>query len=70
MPFFNWNAASMADIPSDRFWLYWAVTAPLTAVVVGIVTAFAVYQSQQSKAAAEEARKSTLGWMPKSDPKG
>ena len=33
MPMFDWNAP-VDKTMSDRFWIYWAVTIPLTVVVV------------------------------------
>ena len=30
MPMFQWNAGSDADVVSQRIWIYWAVTIPLT----------------------------------------
>ena len=57
MPIFNWTASSLSDVMSNHFWIYWAVAAPLTALVMGIVGAYALYQSRKNKKAAEEARK-------------
>lgn len=34
MSMFNWDAADSSPVLSRRFWIYWAVTLPLTAVVV------------------------------------
>ncbi|MCJ1243175.1 hypothetical protein MMC30_000372 [Trapelia coarctata] len=34
MPMFNWQADSTTAVVSPRFWVYWAITAPLTIVVV------------------------------------
>jgi Mg2+ and Co2+ transporter CorA len=30
MPLFNWNADRNSTVVNDRFWIYWAVTVPLT----------------------------------------
>lgn len=30
MPFFDWNAATNSLLVSDMFWVYWAITVPLT----------------------------------------
>lgn len=57
MPLFNWSAVSMRKVMTEHFWIYWAVTGPLTILVMGIVTAFAIYQARQNKAATEYARK-------------
>jgi heme/copper-type cytochrome/quinol oxidase subunit 2 len=42
---------------SNRFWIYWAVAAPLTLVVMGAMGVFALRQSQQHKRDTEEARR-------------
>ena len=34
MPMFNWQADSGTAVVSPRFWVYWAITAPLTILVV------------------------------------
>ena len=47
----------MRKVMTEHFWIYWAVTGPLTILVMGIVTAFAIYQARQNKAATEYARK-------------
>lgn len=35
MPMFDWNAPPNHSL-SNRFWIYWAVTIPLTVVVIGV----------------------------------
>ena len=46
MPLFHWDSEKMENVTSNRFWLYWTIAIPLTLVVMGIVTAFAVHQSR------------------------
>jgi hypothetical protein len=36
MDMFDWQALKGASVVSYRFWIYWAVTAPLTVVVVSV----------------------------------
>ena len=36
MPLFNWSADSGQDVLTNRFWVYWALTIPLTVVVMAI----------------------------------
>jgi hypothetical protein len=36
MDMFDWQAPKGASVVSFRFWIYWAVTAPLTVVVVSV----------------------------------
>jgi Mg2+ and Co2+ transporter CorA len=33
MPLFDWNAATIETILSQRFWMFWAVSAPLTVII-------------------------------------
>lgn len=30
MPLFNWDAEKSSSVVNERFWIYWAVTVPLT----------------------------------------
>ena len=34
MPLLNWQAPKAESVVSHRFWIYWAVTIPLTAAVL------------------------------------
>jgi heme/copper-type cytochrome/quinol oxidase subunit 2 len=61
MPLFNWGASSMRGVMTDHFWIYWAVTCPLTILVMGIVITFAIHQTRQNNAAATKARNSAQG---------
>ncbi|MCJ1478524.1 hypothetical protein MMC13_007204 [Lambiella insularis] len=36
MPLFNWSAESSNDVLAPRFWVYWALTLPLTIVVMAL----------------------------------
>jgi hypothetical protein len=36
IPLFNWRAVEGESLVDSRFWLYWAVTLPLTLVVIVI----------------------------------
>lgn len=44
MPFFDWNAATGSAILNQRFWIYWAVTIPLT---LGTVTIWVIWIRRQ-----------------------
>ena len=46
----------MHHVMSNRFWVYWAIALPQTLVVMGTVTAFAMYQSQKKGKEMEKAR--------------
>jgi hypothetical protein len=36
MPLFDWNTSSSSSVLSDKFWVYWAVTIPVTILVIVI----------------------------------
>jgi hypothetical protein len=38
MPLFDWQASSKGGIVGQYFWIYWAFTIPLTALVLGAWT--------------------------------
>ncbi len=58
MPFFNWSASTISSAMNERFWIYWAVTGPLTLVVMGVVIAFAIIKGRQKKDDRKKARSS------------
>lgn len=35
MPLFNWQASTEREIAGPYFWMYWAITIPLTLLVLG-----------------------------------
>ena len=59
MPLLDWNATTMHEVMSDHFWVYWAVTGPLTLLVMSVVIMFAIYQAQQRKREMEKAKEDT-----------
>ncbi|KAF2242533.1 hypothetical protein BU26DRAFT_524137 [Trematosphaeria pertusa] len=63
MPILNWNAFSMRDVMTSHFWLYWAVTIPLTIVVMAIVGAYGLVQARENRRAADKARKNAGIWQ-------
>ncbi|EPS36405.1 hypothetical protein H072_10093 [Dactylellina haptotyla CBS 200.50] len=34
MPVLNWEAKSYGDVMTEKFWVYWAVTIPMTALII------------------------------------
>lgn len=38
MPLFDWGAGGSNSVISDKFWIYWAVTVPLTTIIGIVVT--------------------------------
>ncbi|KAL3442462.1 hypothetical protein BJX65DRAFT_312775 [Aspergillus insuetus] len=59
MPLFNWSETSINNVANKHFWIYWAVTGPLTMVVVSGVASWAFLQSRRAKRVAQLARRST-----------
>lgn len=56
MPVLNWQALSMGDVMTDHFWVYWAVTIPMTILVVAIVGSYGIIQGKFNRRMAETAR--------------
>ena len=61
MPLFNWDASSVRHAMSNHFWIYWAVTLPLTALVMAVVTVFAIFQARKNRVDVDKARQSADG---------
>ena len=59
MPMFHWNADSSCDVMSKRFWIYWAVTGPLTMVTILAWLAWTWWQNEVHMA--RNGRKTTSG---------
>ncbi|KAH8670661.1 hypothetical protein BGZ61DRAFT_483009 [Ilyonectria robusta] len=57
MPILDWNALSMNDVMTNHFWLYWAISIPLTVVVMAVVGAYGRVQAIRNHEAAANARK-------------
>jgi O-antigen/teichoic acid export membrane protein len=34
MPLFNWDAEAWSEVAKPRFWIYWAITVPLTIMTI------------------------------------
>jgi heme/copper-type cytochrome/quinol oxidase subunit 2 len=49
MPLFNWGAPAMGKVMTGHFWIYWAITIPLTILVIGIVSLFAINENRKAK---------------------
>lgn len=37
MPLFNWDAPTAGEVVKQHFWVYWAVTGPLTLLTMTLV---------------------------------
>ena len=48
MPLFNWGAPTTSEILSDHFWIYWAVTCPLTVATMTIVGYWVLSRTQKN----------------------
>ncbi|KAL2838319.1 hypothetical protein BJX68DRAFT_272650 [Aspergillus pseudodeflectus] len=59
MPLFNWSETSINNVANKHFWIYWAVTGPLTVAVVAGVASWAFLQSRRAERVAQLARRST-----------
>ncbi|KAH8810749.1 hypothetical protein F5884DRAFT_875544 [Xylogone sp. PMI_703] len=46
MPLFNWSQPSISQVTSHHFWIYWAVTVPLTLVTIASVIAWALWHNR------------------------
>ena len=54
MSMFDWQASAGSPVMSNRFWIYWAVAAPLTLAVLSLWLLWMhVHQQQQKKASPE-----------------
>lgn len=48
MPFFRLDAPTTSEIVGDRFWIYWAVTGPLTILTMTIVGYWIMSRAQKT----------------------
>ena len=55
MPLFNWGAPAMGKVMTGHFWIYWAITIPLTILVITIVSLFASSENRKLEADIETA---------------
>ncbi|KAL5333801.1 hypothetical protein BJX70DRAFT_45556 [Aspergillus crustosus] len=56
MPMFNWSADSVNDATGPHFWVYWALTAPLTIATMAGAVAWAFWHSKQTQRTEKRAR--------------
>ncbi|KAL6823922.1 hypothetical protein V8C40DRAFT_246843 [Trichoderma camerunense] len=61
MPLFNWSEPSLHQVANSHFWVYWAVTGPLTLVTMAGVIAWAVWNSRRIQLLQSRARESVVG---------
>ncbi|KAK6520846.1 hypothetical protein TWF506_001089 [Arthrobotrys conoides] len=57
MPILNWEAKSYSEVMTDKFWVYWAVTLPMTLLVVLAWVAWTKRQSWLNRKDHEEGMK-------------
>ncbi|MCJ1385495.1 hypothetical protein MMC17_008618 [Xylographa soralifera] len=67
MPLFNWNGAPGEPIIYDRFWIYWALTLPLTTAVLSIWWVWKEWRNRKDVAENEAAENDTLSEIETSD---
>jgi hypothetical protein len=58
MPILDWSAASPSEIVTNHFWVYWAVTVPLTLLTMLVVSFWIVIRGKKNEAISKAARKS------------
>jgi hypothetical protein len=58
MPILDWSAASSSEIVTDHFWVYWAVTIPLTLLTMLVVSFWIIIRGKKNEAISKAARKS------------
>ena len=56
LPLVNWNAAGGDIIVSTRFWVYWAVTIPLTVLTLLVWALWTRRQARTHRISEEKAR--------------
>ncbi|KAJ4860426.1 hypothetical protein T069G_05414 [Trichoderma breve] len=61
MPLFNWSEPSLHQVANSHFWVYWAVTGPLTLLTMAGVIAWAVWNSRRIQLLQSRARESVVG---------
>ncbi|KAK4460342.1 hypothetical protein QBC42DRAFT_229727 [Cladorrhinum samala] len=62
MPLFDWESSSLSDVANGgHFWFYWAITIPLTMLVMGFFGLYAWYQEREKKRSVQRAREGTTG---------
>ncbi|KAK3990647.1 hypothetical protein QBC44DRAFT_358303 [Cladorrhinum sp. PSN332] len=59
MPILNWDVPSVSEVAGNHFWFYWAVSVPLTGVVMAVLGAYAWYQGRKNRIKVQKAREST-----------
>jgi hypothetical protein len=48
MPLFKWDAPTTSEIVGNHFWIYWAVTGPLTILTMTIVGYWILSRTQKN----------------------
>jgi len=56
MPILDWRARSMDNVMTNHFWVYWAITIPLTLVAMLVVGVYGIVQERRKRDAARDAR--------------
>jgi len=62
MPLFDWGAQSSSSIVTSHFWVYWAVTIPLTISTMIIIGMWIRLQEKKKKVISKEARDDVAGF--------
>ncbi|MCJ1315363.1 hypothetical protein MMC15_000681 [Xylographa vitiligo] len=67
MPLFNWNGAPGEPIIYDRFWMYWALTLPLTTAILSIWWVWKEWRNRKDVTENEAAKNDTESELEMSD---
>ncbi|KAK0730104.1 hypothetical protein B0H67DRAFT_23833 [Lasiosphaeris hirsuta] len=59
IPLFDREVPSVGEVMGCHFWFYWAISIPLTLLVIGIFGLYALFQDRKNTRTAQEAREIT-----------
>ncbi len=60
MPLLNWDSSSINKVTTTHFWVYWAVTGPLTIVTMAVVITWSIWHSRRTRTLIKQARDTLL----------
>lgn len=56
MELFDWDAPSITQVAKPHFWIFWAITAPVTLITMGLVVKWAFGHSLRTENKNKEER--------------
>ena len=60
MPLFDWQEHSLKHVPTQHYWLYWAITGPLTVTTLAIVISWSIWRSRKTRELIQQAREDSV----------